>query len=114
MCAWWANQTERGLIEPTPRETEVEVERSEHLTRRIFKDGHIEWQRSEHDPDGYDQDCYEEAYEMGRQSVHSEADYLRRRLDVALAQLSDAHKRLGEAYGRGVVDAVMTAYGGRR
>ena len=114
MAGYWSNVVERGLIEPTPRETEVESERSEHLTRRQFKDGHIEWTRAQHDLEGYEQDVLEEAYDLGRQSVYSQERDLRRRLDVALAQLSDAHKRLGEAYGRGVVDAVMTAYGGRR
>ncbi len=115
MAGYWSNVIERGLIPPDePETTECESERSEHLTRRTFKDGHIEWARAEHDPDGYEQDVLEEAYDLGRQSVYSQERDLRRRLDVALAQLSDAHKRLGEAYGRGVVDAVMTAYGGRR
>jgi len=114
MAGYWSHVVERGLIEPAPRETECESERSEHLIRRTFKDGHIEWQRSGHDPDGYEQDVLEEAYDLGRQSVYSQERDLRRRLDVALAQLSDAHKRLGEAYGKGALDAAMTAYGGKR
>lgn len=114
MGGYWANVIERGLIPPDePETTEVEAERSEHLTRRVFKDGHIQWQRSEHDPDGYEQDCYEEAYDLGRQAVHAEAGQLRRRLDVALAQLTDAHKRLGEAWGLGVIQAAEKVYGGK-
>lgn len=57
MGGYWPNVIERGLIPPNePETTECESERSEHLIRRTFKDGHIEWQRSGHDPDGYEQD----------------------------------------------------------
>ena len=55
----------------------------------------------------------EEAYDLGRQSVHAEAGQLRRRLNVALGQLADAHTRIGEAWGQGVLDAARTAYGGK-
>jgi len=114
MGSYWSNVIERGLIPPDePETTECESERSEHLTRRVFKDGHIEWQRSEHDPDGYEQDVLEEAYDLGRQSVYSQERDLRRRLDVALAQLTDAHTRIGEAWGAGVVAAAQAAYGGK-
>ena len=114
MGGYWSNVIERGLIPPDePETTECESERSEHLVRRQFKDGHIEWQRSEHDPDGYEQDVLEEAYDLGRQSVYSQERDLRRRLDVALGQLADAHKRIGDAWGQGVLDAARTAYGGK-
>lgn len=51
----------------------AEEVRSEHLIRRTFKDGHIEWTRLPHDPVGYEQDCFEEAYEMGQKSSHEES-----------------------------------------
>ena len=115
MGGYWSNVIERGLIPPDePETTECEAERSEHLTRRTFRDGHIEWARAEHDPDGYEQDVLEEAYDLGRQSVHSQERDLRRRLNVALAQLTDAHARIGEAWGAGVVAAAQAAYGGKR
>ena len=66
---WWESQVERGLI--APDKTEVETERSEHLARRTYKDGHIEWIRAEHDLEGYEQDVLEEAYSLGY-SAHRE------------------------------------------
>ena len=92
MGGYWSNVIERGLIPPDePETTECEAERSEHLTRRTFKDGHIEWARAEHDPDGYEQDCYEEAYEMGMAAT-----------DRAMRKLRDNIKgamELGQALG---------------
>ena len=82
---------EPSLIPPdSPEPDDPITEESEHLIRRMYKDGHIEWERKQHDLAGYDQDCLEEAYEM------------------ALAAMDRQMKRVREAaYGRG---AYQTAY----
>ena len=72
----------------------VEVERSEHLIRRVCKDGAIEWTRLPHDPIGYDADVLEEAYGMGIKAARQQVENIRQ-----------------NAYGRGVIDAARTAYG---
>jgi hypothetical protein len=94
MGGYWSNVIERGLIPPDePETTECESERSEHLTRRTFKDGHIEWQRSEHDPDGYEQDAdvLEEAYAMGVAAAEQSMKRLRENIKGAI--------ELGQALG---------------
>jgi len=78
----------------------VETERSEHLVRRMFKDGHIEWERKAHDVDGYEQDCYEEAYDMGQQSIERQMQNLRQNMDARVLQ----------AKADGVFIAATTAY----
>ena len=63
---------ERSLIPPDEPDM-VTVESSEHLRRRVTKDG-IGWFRLPHDLVGYDEDCWEEAYEMGRKSMRAELE----------------------------------------
>ena len=89
---------EPSLIPPDPPEPDDPItEESEHLVRRMFKDGHIEWERKAHDVDGYEQDCYEEAYDLGIKAARQQVENIRQ-----------------NAYGRGVIDAARTAYGGKR
>jgi len=105
MGGYWPNVIERGLIPPDePETTECESERSEHLTRRVFKDGHIEWQRSEHDLEGYEQDCYEEAYAMGVAAMEQQMRNLRANIQAKLI----------EAMADGVYQTAVTAYRGHR
>ena len=78
----------------------VEDTRSEHLIRRTFKDGHISWERLPHDPVGYEQDCFEEAYQLGLKAFDAQLRNLR-------ANMKDA---LSEAQGRGAFQAAVTAY----
>ena len=85
-------------------ETPVETERSEHLRRHVYKDGHIEWERLPHDPVGYEQDCFEEAYEMGLKAS-----------DAQLANLrANAKAGRDQAFADGVFVTAQTVYGGKR
>ena len=89
---------EPSLIPPDPPEPDDPItEHSEHLIRRMFKVGHIEWERKAHDLDGYEQDVLEEAYDMGVKAARQQVENIRQ-----------------NAYGRGVMDAARTAYGGKR
>ena len=100
MMGFFGNDSfrEPSLIPPDPREPDDPVtEESEHLIRRMFKDGHIEWERKAHDLDGYEQDVLEEAYDMGIKAARQLVENIRQ-----------------NAYGKGVIDAARTAYGGKR
>ena len=101
MGGYWSNVIERGLIPPDePETTECEAERSEHLTRRTFKDGHIEWERLPHDPVGYEQDCYEEAYRLGQESNDRQLANLR----------ANAKAGRDQAFADGVFVTAQAAY----
>jgi len=92
---------EPSLIPPDPPEPDDPItEESEHLVRRMFKDGHVEWERKAHDLEGYDQDCYEEAYEMGQKSIEQQMQNLR----------ENAQAQLLQAKADGVFIAATTAY----
>ena len=100
MSATWDGMRagENALIPPDGPETDlVETESGETLIRETFKDGTSGWRITDRDLTEYEQDQCEEAYEMG--------------LRAAQAQSKLA---LEMAYGRGVVDAAVTAYGGRQ
>jgi len=84
---------EPSLIPPDEQEPDDPIlEESEHLKRKLYKDGHVEWERKGHDLDGYDQDCYEEAYELGQKSMDEQLKNMR-------------------AYSRGAFDAAQAIAG---
>jgi predicted secreted Zn-dependent protease len=92
---------EPSLTMPDPPEPDDAItEESEHLVRRMFKDGHIEWERKAHDIEGYEQDCYEEAYELGQKSIEQQMQNLRQSVDARVLQ----------AKADGVFAAATTAY----
>lgn len=92
---------EPSLIPPDePETTECETERSEHLRRHVYKDGHIEWERLPHDPVGYEQDVLEEAYLLGQESNERQLRNLRANMKDALTQ----------AQANGAFQAAVTAY----
>ncbi len=81
-CEPWREQS---LIPPDePETTECEVEQSEHLRRHTYKDGHIRWERLPHDPVGYDEDCWEEAYALGIAAADRSMRNLRRNIEGAV------------------------------
>jgi len=96
-AAWWGNQVERGRIPPDePENYLVDTEYGDGVIRNSYKDGATDWQVQDVEHDCVHQDAMETAYALG------------------MAAMEAQNKRLREtAYGKGVVDAAITAYGGR-
>ena len=89
--------THERLIPPDPPEVWPTVEQGERLRRLTHEDGTVMWSCSGICPAAEVQDRWEEAYEMGLKAAKDQVEALR-----------------AKAYGKGVVDAATTAYGGKR
>ena len=84
------------LIPPDPLDEPLLVVTNGELTRFEYE-GHISWSKRNRYLSDYEQDRYEEAFEMGVQAAQ---------------QRVKAQEE--QAYGRGVMDATKTLHGGKR
>lgn len=92
------NLSEQDVCDRNEQEPEApaESEKSEHLTRETYKDGHIEWRFTGRILTDCEQDRFEEAYELGFRAGDHQG----------------YNRGFNEAYGKGAVDAARAAYGG--
>ena len=94
-------------------EPEPTIERNGRVTLIAYSDGERSWEirglnRGEsRTVNNIIDGALEDAYEMGQQSMREQIGLLK-------SALTSAIKERDEAYGKGVIDAAKTAYGGKR